>query len=372
MPVPLVLVPLVLVPLAPVPAAPVPFEPGSSRPLAAISRAPWSCSSCEARPQQIVNMQDPHDLAIRPDHEQRGHRPVAARSSHAAPRPPMPPAPMVLGARVITSFTVAGQQIGAHRAPQVAVGDDAQKRAAGIRHAQTAEAFLGHQHQRRGPWACPASASGIASPPCISSRTRRSLRAQPSARMKVAEIRLGKAASLQHAPPPARRPEPFAWSSTWWEPSPSGRPPPPAGSSNVDIRRPRQRRAGARGDRHQRQRRSAAHARRDRPVPPSRRNSTAPAPRRPARSSRDRRARLRPDARTAPACRSRRRSPRSCAPTWPGLAHAGDHDPPGSTSARQSTRGRKLSLRDPAARARSPAASVVSTSRRDLEVRVIW
>ena len=194
MPVPLVLVPLVLVPLAPVPAAPVPFEPGSSRPLAAISRAPWSCSSCNTRPQQIVNMQDPHHLAIRPTTNSavtgRSLAFIACRASAASAS-----GPMVRGERVITSLTVRVSRSGPiarRRSPSVIMPRSDRRRPS---HPDSRSVFRSSAPgpgpsaypPRRGN--CFAGVHQFAHAPQPG--------AEPPARMKSPEIRLGKASPGQ-------------------------------------------------------------------------------------------------------------------------------------------------------------------------------
>ena len=129
-------------------------------------------SSRDPRAQQVMNVQDPDHDALRADHEQavtgRSWAFIACSASAASAS-----GPMVLGARVITSFTVRASNpgpIARRRSPSVMMPRSAPPVSTTPRQPKrfsvisTSARSIG----------VPASASGTASPSCIRSRTRRS------------------------------------------------------------------------------------------------------------------------------------------------------------------------------------------------------
>ena len=115
----------------------------------------------------------PSGRAVGIHHEQRGDRPVTRvhRVQRLAGQ-----RVRADGARrrVMTSRDPAGQQVGAHGAAQIAVGDDADQPARRHRPRRGSRSASRSSAAARGPSAVSGGASGIASPVCIRSRTRRS------------------------------------------------------------------------------------------------------------------------------------------------------------------------------------------------------
>ncbi len=159
---------------------------------------------------------------------------------------------MVRGAAGHDVGDPARQQVGAHGAAQVAIGDDADQPAGRHRRRRGSRSASRSSAAARGPSACRGGASGTASPVCIRSRTRR--RRVPSRPpgwiwWKSAAVKPRRVSSATASASPSA----ICMVVEVVGARPIGQASAAAGRVRATSAARGQRRAGARGDRHQRQ-----------------------------------------------------------------------------------------------------------------------